>query len=170
MQVLEWFFPALNSDFSSSLLSTSNLHATKHVWKSCWNLLLGSPLGSQILNWASWSSLLIVMRLIQTLVFKSQRESISRNIFQFTVSYNISHKIYRNVWNRSDQRVICLVSVSEQYQLSGEDNENQNTCNDASSPVQIYRKQLAEVWDVPEQEIVFLYWKYCTFFFSSAAI
>lgn len=82
------------------------------------------------------------MRLIQTLAFKSQRESISRNIFQFTASYNISHKIYKNIWNRSDQLVIYLVSVSERYQLSGEEDENQNTCNDASSQVQIYRKQV----------------------------
>lgn len=38
--------------------------------------------------------------------------------------------------------MIYLVSVRERYQLSGEEDENQNTCNDASSQVQIYRKQL----------------------------
>lgn len=157
--MLGWFFLALNSEFSPSLLPIPSLHAAKLVQKSWWNHSLGSPLGSQMPNWASWSSSLVVMRFIQNLLFKSKREHISRNIFQFTVSYNISHKIYKNVWNKSGKLVIYPVSVREWYQLSGEDNENQNMCNDASSPAQIYRKQLTEVWDLPEQELVFLYRK-----------
>lgn len=121
--MLEWFFPALNSDFSPSLLPTLNLHATKYVQKSWWNHSLDSPFGSQIPNQTSWSSLLILMRFVQTLAFKSQRESISMNIFQFTINYNISHKIYKNIWNRSDQLVIYPVSVTGRFQISGEEDE-----------------------------------------------
>lgn len=84
----------------------------------------------------------MVMRLIQTLQFKNKREHISGNIFQFTVNYTIAHKIYKNVLTRSDHLGIYPVSVSERYELSGEDNEYQNACNDASSPSS--RKQVTE--------------------------